>query len=128
MLNILKIKVVKEGDLFQIIFASGQSIWAEKVAFPIMFEITLCQQLHNHDQENSLKVILATGAAISVDGLVEGLTGRSCFRLSSDLKEEIISAIVDEMLLRFSPRQISLSLAGQTVAFLRLSLKQVSQS
>ena len=109
---------------------------------------------NNHDQESPLKVILATGAAISVDGLVEGLTGRSCFRLSSDLKEEIISAIVDEMLmrfsprrislyyssryiisaivdemlLRFSPRQISLSLAGQTVAFLRLSLKQVSQS
>ena len=76
MFKILKIKVVKEGDLFQIIFASGQSIWAEKVAFPIMFEITLCQQLHNHDPDNMLKVILATGAAISVDGLVEGLTGR----------------------------------------------------
>ena len=76
MFKILKIKVVKEGDLFQIIFASGQSIWAEKVAFPIMFEITLCQQLHNYDPDNLLKVILATGAAISVDGLVEGLTGR----------------------------------------------------
>ena len=125
----LKIKVVKEGDLFQIIFGSGQSILAEKVVFQIMFEITLLPAAtNNHDQDNPLKVILATGAAISVDGLVEGLTGRSCFRLSSDLKEEIISAIVDEMLLRFSPRQISLSLAGQTVAFLRLSLKQVSQS
>ena len=45
MLKMLKIKVVKEGDLFQIIFGSGQSIWAEKVVFQIMFEITLCQQL-----------------------------------------------------------------------------------
>ena len=41
MLKMLKIKVVKEGDLFQIIFGSGQSIWAEKVVFQIMFEITL---------------------------------------------------------------------------------------
>lgn len=66
-------KVAKEGDLFQIIFGDGHSLWAEKV-------------------------ILATGAATSVDGLVEGLTGR----------------------------QISLSLAGQTVAYLRLPVKQAA--
>merc|ERR1712032_91288 len=66
-------QVKREGGLFQIIFGHGQSLWAEKV-------------------------ILATGAATSVNSLVEDLTGR----------------------------QISLSLAGQTVAFLRLSVKQAA--
>ena len=37
-----------------------------------------CHNHHNDHHYNSSKVILATGAAISVDGLVEGLTGRCC--------------------------------------------------
>ena len=85
----LKIKVVKEGDLFQIIFGSGQSIWAEKVVFQIMFEITLLPAAtNNHDQENPLKVILATGAATGVDCLVEGLTGRSCLGSAQILRRK----------------------------------------
>jgi len=64
-------KIEKEGSLFKIILGNGRPLLAEKV-------------------------ILATGAASSVNGLVENLTGR----------------------------QIELALAGQTVAYLQLPLKE----
>ena len=81
-LKILKalLKVKEEGGLFQIIFGDGQSLWAEKVVCPNLKALH-CQQNHQHHQENPSKVILATGAATSVNSLVEGLTGRCCLRL-----------------------------------------------